>query len=430
MAQLEQSAPDHMTAALSYTLGGEAEEASAAEFAIGTVVGGKYRIDGVIGDGGHGLVLKAWHLPLDQPVVIKALRPEAATDPDVVERFLREARLAARIKNVHAVKVHDVDAAQGGMPYMVMEYLEGRDLEQVVAEMPLRVHVAIDYLLQAIEAIAEAHAAGIVHRDLKPANLFLAQHPGSTSIVKVLDFGISKVTSADAQERKRLTRVDERVGTPAFMSPEQLQAAPDVDVRADVWALGVVLYELVTGKLPFDGVDVPELCAAVLTKAHVPLSAVHPDVPPELEEVIARCLEKDRTKRYQNVAELAQDLAQIYEGETPSRVRHIAQVIGEAGHKIRPPTPFPETIELASLQPPAAAPAIEDRVQAVFSDEAGSAVAELAFGSIDAAYEHATTIGANVVRCDVFDDFEGVRGRLRVTYVRSLESGHWVPQLP
>jgi serine/threonine protein kinase len=408
-------------------------EAITAEFSTGSVVGGKYRVDGVIGDGGLGFVLKAWHQQLDQAVAIKVLKPEAAARPGVVERFLREARLAARIKNEHAVKVHDVDEAESGVPYMVMEYLEGRDLEQIVMESPLQVHVAIEYLLQAIEAVAEAHAAGIVHRDLKPANLFLARRPGSTSVVKVLDFGISKVTSADAQQRKRLTRVDERVGTPAFMSPEQLQAAPDVDARADVWALGVVLYELITGKLPFDGVDVPELCAAVLTKAPVPLAAVHPDVPPELEEVITRCLQKDRSKRYQNVAELAQDLGQIYEGESPSRVRHIAQVIGEAGHKIRPPTPFPGTIDLASLQPPAPpapAPAVEDRVQAVFSDEAGTAVAELEFRSIDAAYEHATTLGATVVRCDVYDEFEGVRGRLRVTYVRSMASGHWVPQLP
>ena len=226
-----------------------------AEFAPGSVVGGKYRVDDVIGDGGLGVVLKAWHQQLDQPVAIKVVKPDAVSRPGVVERFLREARLAARIKNEHAVKVFDVDEAESGVPYMVMEYLEGRDLEQIVTEAPLHVHVAIDYLLQAIEAVAEAHAAGIVHRDLKPANLFLARRPGSTSIVKVLDFGISKVTSADAQQRKRLTRHDERVGTPAFMSPEQLQAAPDVDARADVWALGVVLYELVTGRLPFDGLD-------------------------------------------------------------------------------------------------------------------------------------------------------------------------------
>jgi serine/threonine protein kinase len=405
-------------------------EGITAEFAPGSVVAGKYRVDDVIGDGGLGVVVKAWHQQLDQPVAIKMLKPNAAERPGVVERFLREARLAARIKNEHAVKVYDVDETESGVPYMVMEYLEGRDLEQTVAQAPLPVNEAIDYVMQAIEAIAEAHAAGIVHRDLKPANLFLARRPGSTSIVKVLDFGISKIASADAHQRKRLTRHDERVGTPAFMSPEQLQAAPDVDARADIWALGVVLYELVTGRLPFDGIDVPELCASILTKPAVPLSAVHPDVPPELEEVIARCLEKDRAKRYRNVAELAQDLAQIWEGDSPSRVRNIANVIGEAGHKIAPPTPFPGSTELGSLPLPVAPAAVEDRVEAVYSDEAGATVEQREFTSIDAAYEHATKLAAQVVRCDVYDQFEGVRGRLRVTYVRSIESGHWVPQLP
>jgi serine/threonine protein kinase len=439
------------------SLSPESGVVSAADFGPGRILGGKYLVEDVVGEGGLGVVLKATHQQLDQPVAIKYLKPSMAARADVVERFLREARLAARIKNEHAVKVHDVDAVPSGIPYMVMEYLEGRDLDQVLAESPLPIDVAIDYVLQAIEALAEAHAAGIVHRDLKPANLFLATRPGSTSIVKVLDFGISKVMS-DAPQSRRVTRIDERLGTPVYMSPEQLQAAPDVDARSDIWALGVVLYELLSSTLPFDGPELPQVCVAVLTKPHVPLSAVHPDATPELEEVIARCLQKERAKRYQNVAELAQDLMQIWEGETPSRVQHINQIIRAAGQSIAPPTPFPGSIdttavkaalasatmkrgEAAPIEPRAAVDADtspwadeashveEDMVLAVFSDASGATVDELEFLSIDEAYDYATTLPSRAVRCELYDHFAGVRGKLRATYVRRPETGHWVPLL-
>jgi len=432
---------------------------AAGPFSPGSIIGGKYLVEDVIGEGGLGVVVRAKHLQLDQPVAIKHLKPFAVSHGAVVERFMREARLAAKIKTEHAVKVHDVDAVESGVPYMVMELLEGRDLDQLVSQSPLPIDVAIDYVLQACEALAEAHAAGIVHRDLKPANLFLASRPGNSSIVKVLDFGISKLASQDRSDR-RVTRIDERVGTPVFMSPEQLQAAPDVDARSDIWSLGVVLFELVTGKLPFDAPDLPQLCVAILTKPPVPLAVLHADAPDELDAVITRCLQKDRSKRYQNIAELAQDLAQIWQGDSPSRVMQIARVIGEAGQKISPPTPFPGSIEIpaltrtrtststststssASSRPPTAvvvdgdeapldpAVAADDPVVAVFSDAAGVEVDEMQFVSIDEAYEYAASLEDGIVRCDLYDEFAGVRGRLRVTYLRKPETGHWVPLLP
>ena len=408
----------------------ESGEVASQEFAPGRVLADKYVIEEPIGHGGLGVVLKARHRQLDQHVAIKYLKPYAAARDEVVERFLREARLAARIKSEHAVKVHDVDASPSGVPYMVMEYLEGCDLERAIADSPLPVTVAIDYVMQAIEALAEAHAAGIVHRDLKPANLFLASRPGSTSLVKVLDFGISKLTSGDAGS-KRVTRIDERVGTPVYMSPEQLEAKPDVDARADVWSLGVVLYELVTGTLPFDGADLPQICAAILTKPPVPLAAVNDEVPPELETLIERCLQKDRESRYQNVAELAQDLVQIWEGDSPSRVKHISALIAEAARQKSAP---PAAAKLVEADPDAwlkeAAGGDEDQVVAVFTDASGAKVDELEFFSIDEAYEYASALGPNAVRCEVYDQFAGVRGQLRVTYVRKPEADHWVPLIP
>jgi len=411
------------------------------DFSPGSVIAGKYLVERAIGEGGIGLVVKAKHLQLDAPVAIKHLKASDVSRPDVVERFLREARLAAKIKNEHAVKVQDVDTLESGVPYMVMEFLEGQDLAQLVLESPLPLERALDYVLQACEALAEAHAVGIVHRDLKPANLFLTTRPGGASMVKVLDFGISRLST---DRKARVTRVDERIGTPEFMSPEQLQGARDVDARADIWSLGVVLYELLTGKLPFEGEGLAQLCTSILTKPHVPLSAVHPDATPEIEAVVARCLEKDRDRRYQNIAELAQDLAVLWRGESPSRVQQIARVMREAGAKISPPTPFPGSIQAQSqiraVPPPVAtieadgpegidpiAPA--DVLAAVFTNAAGAKVDELQFVSIDEAYEFACSQSADVVRCDLYDELEGVRGHLRVTYVRSPETGHWVPRL-
>jgi len=397
-----------------------------------------------MGEGGLGVVVKARHVQLEQPVAIKYLKPYALSLPGIVDRFVREARLAARIKNDHAVKVQDVDILENGIPYMVMEFLEGRDLGQIVAEGALPLHEAVEYVLQASEALAEAHAMGIVHRDLKPDNLFLAKRPGGASIVKVFDFGISKAVAArrpDGRREKVLTQVNDRFGTPGFMAPEQLQSS-EVDARADIWALGVVLFELVTGKLPFEGEDLVALFTAILTKPPTPVLSLLPGAPKELGTIIGRCLEKDPANRYRNVAELAQDLVAIWEDESPSRLRQIVQTIKEAGDSIRPPTfpgqipvqPLPKA-EGAAAARAATMPALDasslhaspESVIAVFFDTAGHKVDELHFASIADAYDHAWSLGPDVVRCELYDEFAGVHGKLRVTYVRKGQTQLWVP---
>jgi eukaryotic-like serine/threonine-protein kinase len=412
------------------------------DFSPGSRIANKYLVEGVIGEGGLGVVVKARHVQLEQAVAIKYLKPYALSLPGIVERFVREARLAARIKNEHAVKVQDVDTLENGIPYMVMEYLEGRDLGRIVEEGPLPLQVAIEYVLQATEALAEAHALGIVHRDLKPDNLFLTQRPGGASIVKIFDFGISKAGAKPPGGRREraLTQVNDRFGTPGFMSPEQLQSS-DVDARADIWALGVVLFELVTGKMPFVGDELLQLFTAILTKPPISVLTLLPSAPRELDTIIKRCLEKDPNNRYRNVAELVQDLVQIWEDESPSRVKQIAQVIREAGHSIRPPTfpgqfpvqPLPKisgTERTATL--PAADPVtwIEPSAEsliAVFIDTAENVVDELHFASIPDAYDHAWSLGPEVVRCELYEEFAGVRGKHRVTYVRKGQTSLWVP---
>jgi eukaryotic-like serine/threonine-protein kinase len=436
------------------------------DFAPNSLVANKYLVEAEIGEGGLGVVVRARHIQLEQPVAIKYLKPYALTLPGTVERFVREARLVAKIKNEHAVKVQDVDTLGNGIPYMVMEFLEGRDLGRIVAEGPLPLQQAIDYVLQASEALAEAHAIGIVHRDLKPDNLFLTQRPGGTSLVKIFDFGISKgaIKKTGGRRERAITQVNDRFGTPSFMSPEQLQSS-EVDARADIWALGVVLYELVTGKLPFEGDDLAQLFTAILTRPHVSARRRAPKLPKELETILDRCLEKDPEKRYRNVAEFAQDLAQIWEDESPSRIKQITQVIREAGQSIRPPTfpgqfkvqPLPvgakglpsldtaansgeeETAtEQALPDPPSPGPAPLDpqalwldespeSIIAVFMDAESRVVDELHFASIPDAYDHAWSLGLEVVRCEVYDEFAGVRGKHRVTYVRKGQTELWVP---
>jgi serine/threonine protein kinase len=292
-----------------------------------TLLAGKYRLSRVIGQGGMGVVVVATHAQLEERVAIKLLLPEALQNAETVARFQREARAAVRIKSEHVARVIDVgnvdfdprvgaeiQAALGvplapGAPFMVMEYLEGQDLSGVLrAAGPLSVMDAVVYLAQAIEAIAEAHSLGIVHRDLKPSNLFLTRRPDGTPLVKVLDFGISKANGPNMTDAG-MTTTSAVLGSPMYMAPEQMIASREVDGRTDVWSLGVVLYQLLTGRGPFNGTTMTELCARILQEPHAPIRASRPDVPFELETVVARCLEKDRVRRFASVADLAEAIA-------------------------------------------------------------------------------------------------------------------------
>ena len=293
---------------------GTGTNVDAAPVRVGDVLAGKYRVEKLLGVGGMGVVVRAHHMYLDERVAIKFILPEALAIPEVVTRFAREARAAVKIRNEHVARVIDVGTLETGVPYMVMEYLEGVDLS-TLKERPdggmLEVPEAVDYVLQALEAIAEAHALGIVHRDLKPANLFLAHRADGTSIIKVLDFGISKVTSipGGSSPEMALTKTATSMGSPLYMSPEQMVSSRDVDARTDIWAVGVILYELLSGQAPFGGDTLPQLCAAILQQQPRMIGEMRGDVPAELEAVVRRCLDKDPANRFNHVGELAVALA-------------------------------------------------------------------------------------------------------------------------
>jgi len=271
---------------------------------LGQVVAGKYRIDKVISWGGMGVVLRARHLVLDEPVVIKVLRPALMAEDGMVARFAREARAASKIKSDHVVRVMDVDTLKSGMPIIVMEYLEGTDLTAVLREQgKLPIGTAVRYVLEACDAIAEAHGLGIVHRDLKPANLFLARRRDGKSIIKVLDFGISKIEGTELSEADS-TKPGTLMGSPRYMSPEQMMSVRDVDGRADIWSLGAILYKLLTGVPPFAGDTMPQVCSLVLNVDPVPPDSHRAEIPAELADIVLRCLQKNPAKRFATVAEL------------------------------------------------------------------------------------------------------------------------------
>ncbi|MDI1429693.1 serine/threonine-protein kinase [Polyangium sorediatum] len=273
----------------------------------GDVLLGKYRVERVLGKGGMGIVVAARHVDLGKLYAIKFLLPAMLAHRESLARFLREARAAARLQSEHVARVHDVGRMENGAPYMVMEYLDGCDLKALIARQgPLPVAEAVAYVLQVCDAIAEAHEAGIVHRDLKPANLFLVRRRNGSPCVKVLDFGISKHTGSEEVD---LTSTNAMFGSPLYMSPEQMARTKTVDSRTDLWAIGVILYELLAGISPFKAAIMTEIISRVLQEEPMPLRELRPEVPPGVEAVIAQCLRKRREERFKTVEELVMALA-------------------------------------------------------------------------------------------------------------------------
>ena len=274
-------------------------------------------------------------------MAVKLLLPAAASLPEASARFVREARAAVAIQSEHVARVLDVGTLETGAPYMVMEHLAGEDLGKLIkARGPLPIDVAVDFVLQAGEAIAEAHALGIIHRDLKPGNLFLTRRPDGSPLVKVLDFGLSTAASAlgPGPSEASLTATGFVMGSVFYMSREQFRGLKHAGARADLWALGVILYELIAGRRPFEGDSFGAVCASVIADAPAPLRAHRPDVPPGLDAVILGCLQKDPERRVQTVAELARGLAPFASSRASLSVESILRVSPEVTASARTST--------------------------------------------------------------------------------------------
>ena len=335
----------------------------------GDVFAGKYVIRQLLGQGGMGAVYAAEHQVLRQKVAIKFLLGEALSQPEAVARFLNEARSAHTIQSEHVARVTDADEI-GGLPYMIMEYLDGVDLARLIEDRgrtPLPVPTAIDYVLQALDGVHHAHGMQIVHRDLKPSNLFLAKRADGTNIIKVLDFGISKQqTPGLGPGGGSFTSTRSMLGSPLYMSPEQLRNSKSVDHRADIWAMGVIITEFLTGLPPFAGDNLGELFAAILEDEAPSLRTRNPAVPPELDAVVMRCLAKKRDARFNSAVELGRALMPFatdvgrslgFLNRAPESVLHQASPLAMTSNE----TPAPNTAPLggpaAAVSPTGVSPA-------------------------------------------------------------------------
>jgi serine/threonine-protein kinase len=323
---------------------------------VGDTLAGKYQVERVLGVGGMGVVVAAKHLTLGERVAIKFLLPQALARNDVVARFLREGQAAARLRSEHVARVHDVGKLETGAPFLVMEYLDGSDLGAVIRDKgPLSIESAVDFVMQACEALAEAHAVGIIHRDLKPSNLFLIKRLDGSPSIKLIDFGISKIQLPGAEGAEgEMTATAVMMGSPLYMAPEQMASARDVDGRADIWSLGIILHTMLTGAPPFRAPSVMQVYE-LITQGAPPIRTLRKDVPEGLEQAILKCLQKDRRQRYGSVAELADAIAPFGPAQasfTADRIRRI--VAAKTGSGSIPPPVDDAPVPVAAVTPAAA----------------------------------------------------------------------------
>lgn len=374
---------------------------------IGDLVAGKYRILGMLAIGGVGMVLEAEDVKLERVVAVKLLLPNRAQDPVIAARFEKEARSAVKLKSEHVARIIELGELDNHQPFMVLEFLEGQDLANHIAEKgPLDPRTAADYTLQACEALAEAHALGLVHRDLKPANLFLANRPGGTRILKVIDFGLAKTTSfartAASGPDTSITSATDVVGTPRYMAPEQLRGNKQIDGRVDIWALGATLYEMVSGRPAFDGRSVAGVWDAILHGRPAPLCELRKDVVPQLDAVVARCLEKDPRARYGSVAELAADLVEL--GSPESRVHAVRAIrvsregaVGGSEPPVTAPVDRPEdgtTTLLSRLRRAARVTSPQTKTSVLIATAAVAALVGIAGGTVFALRQGTKDLGS------------------------------------
>ncbi len=310
---------------------------------VGDILAGKYQVERVLGVGGMGVVVAAKHLTLGERVAIKFLLPQALAREDVVKRFIQEGRAANRLRGEHVARVHDVGRLESGAPFLVMEYLDGSDLGAVLREKgPMSVESAVDYVMQACEALAEAHSANIIHRDLKPSNLFLIKRLDGSPSIKLIDFGISKiqVPGSDGPEGE-MTATAVMMGSPLYMAPEQMASARDVDGRSDIWSLGIILHTMLTGSPPFRAPSVMQVYELIVQGAP-PIRKQRADVPEAIEATILKCLQKDRRQRYGNVGELADAIAEFGPPESRFVASRINRII--SARATQPSIPSPESV--------------------------------------------------------------------------------------
>ena len=393
----------------SATRSGDSDPRLLAHVREGETVAGKYVVGRLLGLGGMGAVYEAFDTGLERRVALKVLLPRLVSSATAAQRFVREARAATRITSEHVVKLLEIETLPDGTPILVMEYLEGVDLRALLREAgPLEPRLAVDYLLQALQAVAEGHMQAIVHRDLKPSNLFLTERADGTHLIKVLDFGIAKTLVPGGPADFTLTSSEDmQLGSPTYMPPERFQNPRDVDARADIWALGVTLYELISGRVPFRGQTYAELVSQVLGGPPDSLKTSLPGVslPAGLAQIVGKCLEKQRELRYHNAVELAVALAPFgsedaqlsltrvsglsrprtpnpvgpardaqgsYEATLPVPVDHVAERIPSAGER----TP---SQSVSGARPVPSAPANPKRNWLVFGSLALAALMSLLF---------------------------------------------------